>query len=90
MTCIDGKLLHGCSAEDGRDSASGCVSQPTMIEVIWPTGKTAAHCAADSLERILCQQKADYPRKSPFHLILTQAKVLLAHGGPRRKQLWDN
>lgn len=58
--CLNGwKIPHGCSAQDGRDilRVSASVSQPRMIKVIWPTGETAAHCAADSLEIILYQQK---------------------------------
>lgn len=59
-----------------------------MIKAIWPTGKTAVHCAADSLGIILYQHNAYYGKKSEFSLILTHLGILGANSCKRRDALY--
>lgn len=59
--CIDAQLRM-------EKTLSACASQPRMIKAIWPTGKTAAHCAADSLEIILYQHNAYYGKEKSHSL----------------------
>lgn len=63
------------------------ICQPRMIKAIWPTGKTAVHCAADSLGIILYQHNAYYGKKSEFSLILTHLGILGANSCKRRDAL---